>query len=239
MNKFDKIYNQILTFSCTHNPAIHKDANKFLDAIVKKYKPDLIVHCGDEVDNHAISYHDTDPNLESAGNELDSAIKSLKPQYEIFKKIPVLVCESNHGSLSKRKAITYGLPEKLFTKWSTVLEAPKNWEWDYDWTINTPVDYYYFCHGKVKAKLKLSQSMGMSAVQGHYHSDFYVNGWANPLGIHFDVKVGCLADKDHLAMAYGKNCKDRPFLGVVLIQDGIPKLKPMILNRGGKWRGKL
>ena len=43
----------------------------FLRALKKKYKGfDLVVGIGDEIDQHAISMHDSDPDLPSAGDEL-------------------------------------------------------------------------------------------------------------------------------------------------------------------------
>ena len=48
----------------------------------KKYKPDKVIHIGDEVDKHAMSFHDSDPDLPSAGDELRMSlplIKELEP----------------------------------------------------------------------------------------------------------------------------------------------------------------
>ena len=53
----------ILIISDTHIPYHHKDVIAFLKGIKKKYKPDRIIHIGDEIDSHAISFHDSDPDL--------------------------------------------------------------------------------------------------------------------------------------------------------------------------------
>ena len=62
--------NSVLVISDLHIPYHHQDAFEFLKALKKKYKPDLIVNIGDELDHHAISMHEHNPDLMSAGDEL-------------------------------------------------------------------------------------------------------------------------------------------------------------------------
>ena len=88
---------RILVISDTHAPFHHPDAIKFLSAIKDKYNPDRVVHIGDEIDNHAMSYHDTDPDTFSAGEELKRAREVIWQIEEIYPKVDVI--ESNHGSL--------------------------------------------------------------------------------------------------------------------------------------------
>ncbi len=73
---------RILIISDLHCPYQHQDAVRFLKAIKSKYKPTRVILSGDEVDNHAISFHDSDPDLSSAGDELQKAIKALKKELE-------------------------------------------------------------------------------------------------------------------------------------------------------------
>lgn len=46
----------------------------FLRHVRDTYGPDMVVNMGDETDGHAISFHDSDPNLDSAGVELEKAV---------------------------------------------------------------------------------------------------------------------------------------------------------------------
>ena len=46
----------ILVISDQHIPHHHQDMIPFLTAIKKKYKPDRIVHIGDECDKHGLKY---------------------------------------------------------------------------------------------------------------------------------------------------------------------------------------
>ena len=98
---------RILVISDTHAPFHHPDTLKFLAAIKDKYGPDKVVHIGDEIDNHAMSYHDSDPDCFSAGDELVRAREIVWQMEELYPKVDVI--ESNHGSLWYRKAKTIGL----------------------------------------------------------------------------------------------------------------------------------
>ena len=80
----------ILVISDLHTPYEHPDAVAFLKAVKEKYKPTDVVCIGDEVDFHALSFHDSDPDLDSAGAELERAIEALKPIYKMFPKVTVV-----------------------------------------------------------------------------------------------------------------------------------------------------
>jgi hypothetical protein len=106
-----KKYKSILCISDLHFPYSHKDSLKFLEAIKKKYKPDKVVCLGDELDYHAMSFHDSDPDLDSAGRELEKGLAYMQGLMSLFPACDVL--ESNHGSLFYRKAKHHGMPRHL------------------------------------------------------------------------------------------------------------------------------
>lgn len=220
-----------------HAPFMHQDATRFLASVKAKYKPNEVIFMGDEVDAHATSYHEHDPDLPSAGDELKQAVKQLEPLYKMFPNATVI--ESNHGSLVYRKALTAGLPAAILKGYREILNAPKGWTWKYDLTIETALGKVYFHHGKSGSYEKLSKNMAMSAVQGHFHNKFYICYWSSPNGLYWDANVGCLVDNHSRAMAYGKNNLQKPILGCMVIIDGIPQLIPMVLNTKSRWIGKL
>lgn len=227
----------ILIISDTHIPYHHKDLIPFLKAIKKKYKPDRVVHIGDEVDKHAMSMHDSDPDLPSAGDELKQSLPIIKQLENLFPDMDIL--DSNHGSLVYRRALKHGIPKAYLRHYNEFLEVGKGWKWHDDLTLDTPGGPVYFCHGKVADVLKLAQSMGMSCVQGHYHSSYSIKYYGNSLGLYFGLQVGCLIDKDSLAFRYNKTQRARPIIGLGMIIDGLPKLIPMVLNKNGRWIGKI
>jgi predicted phosphodiesterase len=224
-------HKRILVISDLHIPYHHKDAFEFLREIKKEYKPDLVVNIGDLLDFHAISMHSHDPDLYSAGHELKVARKYVKELESIFPKM--IEVESNHSSL------VYGMSKEFLKDYGDFL-GTKKWEWIDDLTITmSNGQRCFFTHGRSADILKVSQTMGMSAVQGHYHTKFIISYWANPDNIFFGMNVGCMIDQKSLAFQYAKNFKTRFIIGCGVILDGIPRLLPMVLNNDGKWIKKL
>ena len=228
----------VLVISDTHEPYGHPDNIKFLRAIAEAYQIDRVIHVGDETDKHALSFHDSDSELFSAGNELIQAKKHLKEYYELFPRVDVM--NSNHGSMVYRKAKANGIPLPYLKSYNDVLEAPSGWVWHNDLVIKLPTGQKcYFNHGIGADVKKVSQTMGMSVVQGHYHSIFKIDYWANPNDLFFGMQVGCSIDDKSRAFSYNKNTAKRPIVGHGLIWNGLPMLLPMILNKKGRWTGQL
>lgn len=227
----------ILVISDLHVPYEHPDTLKFLKAIKKKYKPNLVVQIGDEVDYHALSFHDSDPNLPSAGDELELAIKKLKAYTKLFPKVTVI--ESNHGSMVLRKALANGMPKQVLKGYNEILEVPKGWKWVFDVIITTSLGPVYFCHGKSGTPGRLASQYGMSCVQGHFHEKAQITYISTPEKLMFDAHTGCLADDKSLALGYNKINPKRPIVSIIVLINGIPQIVPMILNKNGRWTGKL
>lgn len=232
-----KKYKSVLIISDQHFPYQHQDLIPFLKELDNSEKFDLIVNSGDEVDKQGLSYHEKEPELPSYSDELDDAIEALQPVYKLFPKMYIL--DSNHGSLILRKGKSAGIPSRLFKTPREVLRAPKGWQWCRDITFQTDLGPVYGTHGKTSAAGKLSKNMAMNTFQGHYHSKFQITYWGSPVGLFWDMHVGCVVNDSSLAMAYNKITLDRPIIGVATIKDGRPNLRPMVLNKYGRWVGKL
>lgn len=231
-------FKNILILSDLHYPFCHPDTVAFLKAIKNKYKPDKVISLGDEVDFHGINFHYHDPDLPSPGDELNVAIRRLQPLYKLFPKMDLV--ESNHGSMVFRKALANGLPKKLFKNYREVIDAPKGWHWHDELIVKmSDGNSVYICHGKSSDSLKLSQSMGMSCVQGHFHEKFEVRYWGNKMGLFWGCIAGCLIENKSLAFAYNKLNLKRPVIGTILIKEGHPIMLPMVLDKRGRWVGKL
>lgn len=227
----------VLVISDYHAPYNHPDAVRFLAACKKKYKPTDVVCIGDEADFHDSSFHDSDPDLDAAGVELEKAIKQLKPLYKLFPKCTVI--ESNHGSMVLRKAKVAKIPKKALQSYNFILDAPKGWKWVFDYKLKTPLGPVYFCHGKSGAAGRLASQYGMSTIQGHFHEKAQITYISTPERLMFDCHTGCLADDTSLALGYNKINPKRPIISIVLLTNGIPEIVPMVLNTRGRWTGKL
>ena len=228
---------KVLVISDLHIPYHHKDSFAFLSAIKKEFKPDTIINIGDLLDFHAISMHDHDPDLPSPGDELTIAREHIKELESMFPK--VVEVDSNHSSMVFRRALKNGMSREFLKSYGDFL-GTKKWEWVDDLVITLSNGRRcLFTHGKAADVLKVSQTMGMNTVQGHYHTKFLISWWANPDNLFFGMNVGCLINQKSLAFAYARNFKTRFILGCGIILDGIPRLLPMVLDDDGNWIKKL
>jgi len=230
-------YKRILVISDMHLPYQHKDAIRFLKEIKKEFKPDFVVNIGDLLDFHAINMHTHDPDLYSAGMELDRSKEYIKEIESIYPEVTEV--DSNHSSLVYRRALKYGMSKQFLKPYGEFLGTRK-WKWVDDLTLTmSNGQRCFFTHGRSADVLKVSQTMGMSAVQGHYHTKFLISYWANPDNLFFAMNVGCMINQKSMAFNYAKNFKTRFILGCGIIINGVPRLLPMVLNNQGKWINKI
>lgn len=228
----------ILVISDLHCPYNHPSAIAFLKAIKLKYKPDRVICIGDEIDWHSISFHEHNGNLFSPGHELEAAIKELKKLYALFPEVTVL--DSNHGSLVLRKAIANGLPSRVIRSPKEFLEAPQGWHWASSLTIKASNgESIHLHHGKISDALKISSSIGMNFICGHFHEQFSIKTWASPMKQCWSMNVGCLIDDEELCFNYNKLNLKTPILGCGIVLEGKPKLLPMALDKKKRWTGEV
>jgi hypothetical protein len=228
----------ILIISDQHMPYEHPDMFEFLAAVKKKFEPTLIVNIGDEADKHAMSFHDSDSDLPSAGAELALAAAKIKQMEKMFPDM--ILVDSNHGSMALRKFKHHGIPMKYLASQHDIYGVSDRWQWVNDLTVKLPNGQdCYFVHGMVKSGIKLAAQRGTNVVQGHYHTDFKIEFIGNPKNLLFSLQVGCLIDSKSLAFAYDKLNLNRPIIGVGMIINSHPILIPMVLSEGGRWVGKL
>jgi hypothetical protein len=228
---------RILVISDLHIPYHREDAFDFLKEIKKQYKPDTIINIGDELDMHALSFHESNPDLPSAGHELSLAKEYIKELENIFPEMTLL--DSNHSSLIYRRGIKHGIPRGFLKDYNDFLNV-KKWKWVEDLVLTLPNGQRcLFTHGKAADVIKVSQIHSMNCVQGHFHSKFRIDFWANPDQLLWGMQVGCLIRQKSMAFHYARNFKTKFVMGCGMIIDSIPKLMPMVLNKKGEWIGKL
>lgn len=243
-----------LIISDLHAPYHHKDALSFLRAIKAKYRPKYVFNVGDECDWHGISYHDKNPDLSSAGHELKAARVVMRELATIFPKMDLI--ESNHGSLVYRKALTHGLPSHTITGYADTLFSDrdgrgnikrtsygKGWTWHSKLILNLGKGHKaLMVHGDGTSQNSLTnvQKAGMSFVSGHWHSKFDLQYHSTSEFLHFGMIVGCLVDPHSKAFDYAKRrILGRPVIGCAGYIDGNPKLLPMLLDKRGRWTGRV
>lgn len=235
-----RFYSQILVMPDLHAPYHHKDALRFIKAVRDKYQPDLVVNLGDEVDNHALSFHDSDPNLKSASGELAEARIIMKELHDIFPSM--LVCHSNHGSLHYRRAKSHGIPVEYLRTYREILfpqGGGSNWDWNYSHTVLTDLGAVHFKHQCTGTAVTSAAHEGCNVIVGHNHGCFEIAYKASRQRLYYGATVGCLIDRTALAFAYGKETSNKPMLGAMVITNGVPNLIPMVIDINGNWIGEL
>lgn len=225
---------RILLISDMHIPYHHPDTIDFLTYLKVKYKPTRVICLGDELDKHSLSYHEKEPELPNAMDEIKQALPVIAELYKIFPKMDIL--DSNHGSLVYRKAKTHGIPKHYIKSYNDVLNVGEGWKWHFDLMITLPDgNKCYLHHGKASRGLQLSEKMGCCSAQGHYHNSFSIEYYGTPFALSWAIQVGCLIDFKSLAFSYANVNLKKPVIGTGLIIDSQPILAPMLLSEDGRW----
>lgn len=218
-----------------HHPFAHPDALEFLKAVKKRFKPNVYVCLGDELDFQSLSRFPKNPDMPSAGMELSAGIEGLIPFYREFPQMKV--CISNHTIRGHRTAFGAGLPEAFMKHISTILNAPDGWEWADEWIIDD-VMYFHGDRGKSGQQAHIAYLKGFkrSIVIGHLHA-FSAVSWE---GKHFAVNSGCLIDPQSPAFNYARGRAPGVSLGCTLVFHGTAAyFLPLHTDRFGRWTGSL
>lgn len=235
-----KKFGTIMVIPDMHAPYHHQDALSFLERVRDRYCPDLVVNLGDEADKHAMSFHDSDPNLHSAGDELARTIPVMEALAKLFPDM--LLCDSNHGSMHYRKAKHHGIPVQYLKDYRDILlpnGGGECWHWAESWRVRTALGDVLFKHQPSGPILGDAAHHQCNLMVGHHHGKFSVEYAASSARLYWGAYSGCLIDKDSLAFAYGKHTLYKPVLGCTVIIRGVPVLIPMLLNADGRWVGRL
>lgn len=212
----------ILVIGDLHEPFCLDGYLKFCRNVQEKENCGTVIFIGDIIDNHYSSYHETDPDGFSAGEELDRAISKISNWYKVFPVATVLI--GNHDRMAYRKAQSAGVSRRWVRNYNEVLETP-NWNFKEFVEINN-VNYNHGEGGTAKTKMKNELQ---SQVQGHLHSQFYIEYAVGPTQRIFGAQVGCGVDREAYAMAYGRNFK-KPIIGCLTVKNKkYPMLHPMEL----------
>ena len=110
----------------THFPFCHSNYLNFCYETFNRFGVTEVVHIGDLVDNHAISYHETDPDGDSAGVEADEAQMHINMWTEVFPEVKM--CIGNDDRLPDRQRQTAGLPKRFIKSFGDAWRLPKTWE---------------------------------------------------------------------------------------------------------------
>jgi hypothetical protein len=211
----------ILVIGDLHAPFTKKGYLKFCREQQEIYDCGTVIFIGDVIDNHFSSYHETDPDGYSAGEELDRAIDMISDWYHTFPKATVII--GNHDRLVYRKAYSSGVSKRWIRYYKDVLNT-EGW----NFVENIVFNGINFNHGEGGTARNRIKSELQSQVQGHLHTQLYSEFLVGANYIVWGMQVGCGIDVKSYAMAYGKHFK-KPAIGcgVVLNKGTLPIAIPM------------
>lgn len=207
---------KILVIGDTHIPFNHSGYLEFCKRIYSHFKCTDVVHVGDLVDNHAISYHEHDPNGKSAKDEMEETDKELKKWFRAFPE--VLLCRGNHDRLVDRKAKTSGLPDRVFKEFRDIWGLPKGWKDDFSHIVGGVKYIHGTAYSGKMAHLQAAHDNRMSTVMGHLHTVCGIDYSANEEDCIFGMSVGCGINRKTYAFEYGRDSKSKPILSCCLVE---------------------
>ena len=224
--------------SDTHLPYQHRDALAFIRAVGDEYGIELWKHSGDLADNHTASYHEIEYGTLSAREEFQKARMHAGKLAEIVgDKMTVVL--GNHCKLNHRKAKTAGIAEEVLKSYNDVYGV--NWNWvDHDYFKIDKDNNCLLVHRMSGNTLSNAQRHSHCTIQGHHHSLFGIEYFADKETIRWSMTVGCLIDPHSPAFNYAAgSTTNRPILGMGTIIEDRPYLVPMVLNKSGRWNNKV
>lgn len=227
----------VLIISDLQIPYHHPDVFKFLRYLKEKHKPDVVYNIGDLVDAHTLSFHEHDVDLKGTKEEIQATKQSIKKLAEIF---PVMkIVEGNHDVRLYRMAKKAGIPRECVRSIHQVYGCPDTWEFHetikHKLIDGNQVLLIHNCGHSDAAKGVMKY--GASIIQGHHHTEAVVKYVSTCDKLMFGMTVGCGIDKNSPAFEYNKFDIKRPILSMGVIDNGIPTIVPMKLNKQGKWKG--
>ena len=220
---------KVLIIGDTHFPFVDRRYIDFLCDTYNQFECDTVVHIGDLVDHHAISFHESEHDAMGAAHESDLAQEFVDQYVETFPGSRI--CLGNHDALVQRRAMKAGLPLRFIRDLSEIYNT-SGWAWEYQHVI----DGVIYTHGTGASgknhSLNMAVSNRCSVVCGHTHTNLSVNYDVNKFDRIFGMNVGCGIDINAYAFRYGMVFPKRPVLGCGIVIDGeIAIPVPMPLER--------
>lgn len=211
---------RVLVIGDTHCPGMRRGYIDFLKRVADQYSCNRVVHIGDLVDWHSISYHERHTSCPSPATELREARKQVEQIHRAFPNADLLL--GNHDALTERQVQTAGLPREVLRDYGDL--------WQIGWTVHPrfsrlAIDGVLYAHGDAgrggqNASLAQAKEQFRSCVIGHYHSQAGVTWLANQEFRIFGLSAGCGIDASRMQFEYGRKMHAKPILGCGVVIDG-------------------
>jgi len=217
-----------------HLPYTHPRYLQHCIDIYKKHDCNAVSMTGDIIDSHFASFHSINTETHGAKYELDMAIKETAKWYEAFNNdtVPngITITLGNHDLIIARKSEEAGIDKRWVRKLNEVLKCP-------DWIFEEQFlhDNVLYAHGtgcSGKGIMRRVQNWGHSMVQGHIHTQAFVDFTASLTDLKWGMQSPCGIEYKSFAFSYGKFHTAKPILGCAVVLDNgkMPIIEPMILT---------
>jgi metallophosphoesterase superfamily enzyme len=216
----------VLVIGDLHEPFSLDGYVDFCRSVYDKYNCTHVIFIGDIIDQHATSFHTPDVDGYSAGHELERAIQRIERWTEAF---PVAdVTSGNHDRLVSRKAAVGAISGHWIRSYAEVLNTP-GWEFREEFIY----DNVKYVHGEQGTARQRARKDLISTVQGHRHSEAYIEHIVGESFHIFGMQVGCGVDRRAYAFSYAKaGNKPAISVGVVLDHGRLPIIEMAQLSGG-------
>ena len=204
----------------THLPYEKEGYLEFCQETFEQWECDTIVHIGDLIDHHAMSFHDSEPRLKGAYQEYEDAKEHLQPWYEAFPELTLV--EGNHDIIPARQLRKLEIdPETWMRSLEDVYEMPEGWQVHSEILIDGVIYHHGYTANGVNGFRNDSARRMCSTVSGHCHSNAGVSASASDHRNVWGLAVGCGIDNKKMAFAYGKNFLRKPIVACGVVLEGL------------------
>jgi len=211
-----------------HLPYTHKNYLRHCIDIYNKYNCSEVSFTGDILDSHFSSFHSISTESPGAKYELDEAIEKVKDWFEAFPNATITL--GNHDLIIARKSEEAGIDKRFVRNLNEVLGTP-TWKFEEQF-VHDNVLYTHGTGCSGKGIIKRVQNWGSSMVQGHIHTQAFVDFTASLTDLKWGMQCPCGIDYKSFAYGYAKFHTAKPILGcgVVLDSGKMPLIEPMVLG---------
>ena len=210
-----------------HLPYTHRNYLQHCIDVYNKYQCTEVSFTGDILDSHFSSFHSTSTESYGAKYELDAAIEQVKGWYTAFPNATITL--GNHDLIIARKSEEAGIDKRFVRKLNEVLGCP-DWKFEEQF-VHDNVLYTHGTGCSGKGIIKRSQNWGSSMVQGHIHTESFINYTASLTDLKWQLQSPCGIDYKSFAYSYAKFHTAKPVLGCAVVLDSgqLPIIEPMPL----------
>jgi predicted phosphodiesterase len=220
--------------SDTHIPYELEGYLQFCIDTFKREGVNRVVHIGDGIDHHAMSFHDSEPSLKGVNGERIDAIERLQPWFDAFPELTYI--RGNHCKIPARQLTKLGMDPNVYMRpLGAVYNFPKGWKEEDRIIIDNVMYHHGETAGGVNGFRNDAKDRMMNTVSGHNHSNLGISYTACDHRMVWGMAVGCGVDASHMAFAYGKNFKRKPTVGCGVVKENGTMPMVFAMPLGEKW----